>query len=248
MNEPPKEPVKYIETTIHLPYHYVAGDYRALYMRNFKHKRIIGSQCSKTGKVFLPPQVCSPESGAPCETFVCVSDRGIVTTFCIVNIPVIGRNLEIPYVASSVALDPARGERLADDGVEHLDRRAMLVARDDRHLREAHQGDVAESGAHSRLMNDAIGASGSPVGRKWRMSSWLPCRSPSGFQTASTRMPMRTSAAWHSWMAAKMEMSAPSSATDAATYGSSMSRPITGMQTTQKVVTMPLSEIGRAHV
>ena len=107
MNEPPKEPVKYIETTIHLPYHYVAGDFRALYMRNFKHKRIIGSVCSKTGKIFLPPQVCSPESGAPCETFVCVADRGVVTTYCVVNIPVIGRNLEIPYVASSVALDGA---------------------------------------------------------------------------------------------------------------------------------------------
>ena len=34
-------------------------------------------------------------------------DRGIVTTFCIVNIPVIGRNLELPYVAASVALDGA---------------------------------------------------------------------------------------------------------------------------------------------
>jgi len=42
-------------------------------------------------------------------------------------------------------------------------------------------------------------------------------RSASGFHTASTRMPMRTSAALHSWIAAKIEMSAPSSATDAAT-------------------------------
>ena len=107
MNEPPKEPIKYVETTIHLPYHYVAGDFRALYMRNFKYKRIIGSVCSKTGKVFLPPQVCSPETGAPCKSFVQVPDRGIVTTYCVVNIPVIGRNLEIPYVAASVALDGA---------------------------------------------------------------------------------------------------------------------------------------------
>ena len=36
-----------------------------------------------------------------------MADRGVVTTFCIVNIPVIGRNLEIPYVAASVALDGA---------------------------------------------------------------------------------------------------------------------------------------------
>ena len=107
MNEPPKEPVKYVETTIHLPYHYVAGNYRALYMRNFKHKRIIGSVCSKTGKVFIPPIVNSPASFAPCDEFVEVSDKGVVTTFCVVCIPVIGRDIELPYVAASVALDGA---------------------------------------------------------------------------------------------------------------------------------------------
>ncbi len=107
MNEPPKEPVKYVETTLHLPYHYVAGDYRAVQLRAFKDKKIVGSRCSKTGKVFIPPILNSPESFAPAEEFVEVADRGVVTTFCVVNIPVIGRSLEIPYVAASVALDGA---------------------------------------------------------------------------------------------------------------------------------------------
>lgn len=107
MNEPPKEPVKYVEANLYLPYHYVAGDYRAVHLRGFKEKKFIGSRCSKTGKVFLPPVVASPESFAPCPEFVEVPDRGVVTTFCIVNIPVIGRNLELPYVAASVALDGA---------------------------------------------------------------------------------------------------------------------------------------------
>jgi uncharacterized OB-fold protein len=104
---PPKEPVKYVETTMKLPYHYVAGDYRARYLRALKDKVILGSKCSKTGKVFVPPIVASPESLAPADEFVQVADRGVVTTFCIVNIPVIGRALEIPYVAASVALDGA---------------------------------------------------------------------------------------------------------------------------------------------
>jgi uncharacterized OB-fold protein len=107
MTEPPKEPVKYVESPVHLPYHYVAGDMKARYLRALKDKRILGSKCSKTGKVFVPPIVNSPESFAPCEELVQVADRGIMTTFCIVNIPVIGRNLEIPYVAASVALDGA---------------------------------------------------------------------------------------------------------------------------------------------
>ena len=107
MSEPPKEPVKYVDATLHLPYHYVAGDVRARYLRALKDKKILGSRCSRTGKVFVPPLVNSPESFAPCEEFVELPDRGVVTTFCIVHIPVIGRNVELPYVAASVALDGA---------------------------------------------------------------------------------------------------------------------------------------------
>ena len=107
MKEPPETPVKYVDANLYLPYHYVAGDHKARYLRALKDKRIIGSKCSKTGKVFVPPLGNSPESFAPCEETVELPDRGTVTTFCIVNIPVIGRNLEIPYVAASVALDGA---------------------------------------------------------------------------------------------------------------------------------------------
>lgn len=107
MSEPPKEPVKYVEATVYLPYDYVAGDYKARYLEALKDKKILGSKCSRTGKVFVPPLVNSPESFAPATEFVEVADRGVITTFCTVNIPVIGRNLEIPYVAASVALDGA---------------------------------------------------------------------------------------------------------------------------------------------
>jgi uncharacterized protein len=107
MQEPPKEPVKYVEANLYLPYHYVAGDNRAQAMRALKNKKFLGSKCSKTGKVFVPPLPNSPESFAPCNELIELDGRGIVTTFCIVNIPVIGRDLQLPYVAASVALDGA---------------------------------------------------------------------------------------------------------------------------------------------
>jgi len=107
MHEPPKEPVKYVEANLYLPYHYVAGDNRARFMRALKDKQFIGSKCSKSGKVFVAPVPNSPETFAPCNEFVELADRGVVTTFCIVNIPVIGRDLQLPYVAASVALDGA---------------------------------------------------------------------------------------------------------------------------------------------
>ena len=107
MNEPPKEPVKYIQADLRLPYHYYAGDCKALYLRALKDKKILGSKCSKTGRVFVPPVINSPESFEPCNELVEVADRGIVTTFCVVNVPVYGRDIELPYVVASVALDGA---------------------------------------------------------------------------------------------------------------------------------------------
>jgi uncharacterized protein len=107
MNEPPTKAIKFVQRDLHLPYNYIAGDYKARFLRALKDKRILGSKCSKTGKVFVPPLKASPESFAPCDEFVEISQKGVVTTFCIVNIPVSGRDLELPYVAASVALDGA---------------------------------------------------------------------------------------------------------------------------------------------
>jgi len=105
VNEPPKAPIKYVEANVWLPYRYVAGDNKARFLLALKEKRILGSKCSKTGKVFVPPLPNSPESFEPAYEFVEVPDRGVVTTFCIVNIPVIGRDIKLPYVAAAVALD-----------------------------------------------------------------------------------------------------------------------------------------------
>jgi hypothetical protein len=43
----------------------------------------------------------------PTEEEVELPDTGTVTTFCIVNLPFYGKELEIPYVCASVLLDGA---------------------------------------------------------------------------------------------------------------------------------------------
>jgi uncharacterized OB-fold protein len=106
-HEPPKEPITYVDKNMYLPFDYIAGDYRALYLKALKDKKILGSKCAKTGKVFVPPVRSSPESFSPATEFVEVADRGTVKTFCVVNIPVYGRDLELPYVCASVVLDGA---------------------------------------------------------------------------------------------------------------------------------------------
>jgi uncharacterized OB-fold protein len=107
MSEPPRERVSYVTSNLYLPYDYIAADYRAVYLRALKDKKILGSRCSKTGKVLVPPMMSSPESMAPATEFVEVADRGVVRSFCIVNVPVYGRDLQLPYVCASVVLDGA---------------------------------------------------------------------------------------------------------------------------------------------
>lgn len=62
-----------------------------------------------------------------------------------------------------------------------------------------------------------------------------------GLQTAATRIPIRTSLASQPRMRCWNAMSAPSSSTDAATYGGVTRCPGYGTLTTQNVVTMPVS-------
>ena len=123
MDEPPKEPVKYIDAEVRLPYHYVAGDYRARYLRALKDKKILGSKCSKTGKVFVMPVVASPESFAPCDELVEISDRGVVTAAAIVHEAVEGLHpARAPFAFVLVKLDGADTAlpHVVTDGLERL--------------------------------------------------------------------------------------------------------------------------------
>ena len=59
------------------------------------------------GKVYIPPRGACPVDGVPTEEEVELPDRGIVTTFCIVNVPFHGQRIKPPYVAAYVLLDGA---------------------------------------------------------------------------------------------------------------------------------------------
>ncbi|MEE2961650.1 MAG: Zn-ribbon domain-containing OB-fold protein [Myxococcota bacterium] len=77
------------------------------FLRSIKEGKIVGMRCPETRKVYVPPRGPSPTSGLLMTEEVEVSDRGIITTFCEVNVPFEGQALEIPYVAASILLDGA---------------------------------------------------------------------------------------------------------------------------------------------
>jgi uncharacterized protein len=100
-------PVNVIITPIRLRYEHSASAEESRYLRALADGKIIGQRCPACGKVYVPPRGACPVDGVPTTTDVELPDRGIVTTFCVVNVPFTGQRVPVPYVAASVLLDGA---------------------------------------------------------------------------------------------------------------------------------------------
>lgn len=101
------EPVTMVTTPIDLDYLHSASAEESFYLRGLKEGRLIGGRSGPGGKVYIPPRSANPTDGVPTKEQVELPDRGIVTTFCIVNVPFLGQRITPPYVAAYVLLDGA---------------------------------------------------------------------------------------------------------------------------------------------
>ncbi len=103
-----------ITTPVRLSYDHTVSPGESSYLRALAEGRLIGQRCPACGKVYLPPRGACPVDGVPTETEVELPDSGIVTTFCVVNVPFQGQRVPTPYVAASVLIDGA------DIAIQHL--------------------------------------------------------------------------------------------------------------------------------
>ncbi|MFC9552176.1 Zn-ribbon domain-containing OB-fold protein [Rhodococcus sp. NPDC056960] len=101
------EPVTMVTTPIDLDYLHSASAEESYYLRGLKAGKLIGGRTGPGGKVYIPPRSANPTDGIPTKEQVELPDRGIVTTFCIVNVPFLGQRIKPPYVAAYVLLDGA---------------------------------------------------------------------------------------------------------------------------------------------
>ena len=101
------EPVRSIRAPARLEYTFTAGEATSRFLRGIASKRILGERCPVCGKVMLPPRGSCPTDGVPTSEQVELADRGIVTTFCVVNVKFSGSAMELPYVCASVLPDGA---------------------------------------------------------------------------------------------------------------------------------------------
>ena len=105
MSAPPR--VYGIKAPVHLDYTYCAGQATSRFLTAVAEGRLVGQRCPECAKVYVPPRGSCPTCGVPTCEEVPVADTGIVTTFCIVNIPFAGQAVRVPYVSASILLDGA---------------------------------------------------------------------------------------------------------------------------------------------
>jgi uncharacterized OB-fold protein len=110
----PAEPVTMITTPVRLSYDHTVSPGESSYLLALAQGRLIGQRCPVCGKVYLPPRGACPVDGVPTQDEVELPDTGIVTTFCVVNVPFQGQRVPTPYVAASVLIDGA------DIAIQHL--------------------------------------------------------------------------------------------------------------------------------
>jgi len=94
-------------TPVRLAYDYAASPEESVFGRGLKAGRILAQGCPVCHKVYVPPRGACPVDGVPTSEAKELPDTGIVTTFCIVNVPFLGQRIQPPYVSAYVLLDGA---------------------------------------------------------------------------------------------------------------------------------------------
>ena len=104
---PAGEPVTMVITPVRLRYEHTTSREESAYLRGLAEGRFLGQRCPACGKVYIPPRGACPTDGVPTAEEVELPGTGIVTTFCVVNVPFPGQRVKPPYVAAAVLLDGA---------------------------------------------------------------------------------------------------------------------------------------------
>jgi uncharacterized protein len=99
--------VTIMTTPVRLHYEHTASPEESSFLRRLADGGLLGQRCPACGKVYVPPRAACPTDGVPTTDEIELPDRGIVTTFCVVNVDYPGQRVRAPYVAAAVLLDGA---------------------------------------------------------------------------------------------------------------------------------------------
>lgn len=101
------EQVTMLDTPIHVDYRFTAGLAQSRFLKGLSEGKFLGQRCPRCAKVYVPPRGSCPTDGVATTDEVELGNRGIVTTYCVVNVPFQGQSIEIPYICAQILLDGA---------------------------------------------------------------------------------------------------------------------------------------------
>jgi uncharacterized protein len=104
---PHPEPVTMLTAPVRLHYEHTVSPGESAFLHGLAEGRLLAQRCPACGKVYIPPRGACPTDGVPTAEEVELPDRGVVTTFCVVNVDYPGQRVAAPYVAAAVLLDGA---------------------------------------------------------------------------------------------------------------------------------------------
>ncbi|MGH8978469.1 MAG: Zn-ribbon domain-containing OB-fold protein [Acidimicrobiia bacterium] len=106
--EDDEQPVTGIVSVTRLEYELNAGVAVARYLRGLGEGKIAGGRAPSSDDVYAASRGTDPKTGEPTSVEVDVQDSGVITTFCVVNVPGLSELApEIPYVSAQILLDGA---------------------------------------------------------------------------------------------------------------------------------------------
>jgi uncharacterized protein len=102
------EAVTGIVSPIRLEYKRSAGEATTRFLQGLAEGKIIGGRAPDSTDIYAGSRGTDPKTGEPTSIEVEVQDRGVIATFCVVNIPGLSELApEVPYVSASILLDGA---------------------------------------------------------------------------------------------------------------------------------------------
>ena len=107
MTETAHEPVTTLATPIRLDFDFTPGVAQSRFLKGLAKATFMGQRCSVCGKVYVPSRGSCPTDGVPTTDDVELPNTGVVTTYCVVNVPFAGQSIEIPYICAQILLDGA---------------------------------------------------------------------------------------------------------------------------------------------
>ena len=98
------EPIDRFTYPMRLHYEVTSGFALARCLRALQEGKLVG-QRSPNGLVYVPPLGACSVLGEPTEEDVALPNTGTVISFCVVNIPVHGQGVEVPFACADINID-----------------------------------------------------------------------------------------------------------------------------------------------